>query len=106
MTCLKYLAYRIERGRAISPEDAHFAVRDAWHLMMDGIDGNINAAVAFKDAMLPEWRWALYDDGGAWLFLPEKPTSLSPVYTRAANTARALVVATLRALADEREATE
>lgn len=65
---------------------------DLWATCVDAFDGSLDSAVALKEALLPGWTWAVYSDGTAHVW-----RQLIAVNTRSDSTARALLLATLRA---------
>jgi hypothetical protein len=59
-------------------------------------DGSLDAALALMQAVLPGWRWELFDRDGARIWesgAPHKPT-----LGEAENPARALLLAILKAM--------
>lgn len=76
---------------------------DLWATCVDAFDGSLDSAVALKDALLPGWGWDVGDYvvvAGASVF-SDYPARVER--TNAPSAARALLLATLRAVKGGRD---
>ncbi len=110
MTDLDRLIAVVEAGALTEPEAPALtlevsrllesALGDLWESQWDNVvmahDGSLDAALALKEALLPGWQYHLSDgtatvEGSAWQF-----------YQQSTSTARAWLLAILRARAAQR----
>lgn len=73
---------------------------DLWADCVDAFDGSLDSAVALKDALLPGWMMQIIDtyDGEVMVNLKQKCTQHTIDNTFGPSAARALLLATLRAV--------
>ena len=73
---------------------------DLWATCVDAFDGSLDSAVALKDALLPGWMMQIIDtyDGEVMVNLKQKCTQYTIDSTFGPSPARALLLATLRAV--------
>lgn len=88
----------IEWGYAGGP--ARMVLGDNWLLGMNAYLGSLDSAVALKDALLPGWMMQIIDtyDGEVMVNLKQKCTQHTIGGTFGPSAARALLLATLRAV--------
>lgn len=67
---------------------------EIWHRGRKAFEGSTDAAISLCEAMLPGWRWNFLVDQG----LVTSPDGVEFFEHQTGNTARALLIAVLRAL--------
>jgi len=77
---------------------------DLWADCVDAFDGSLDSAVAIKDALLPGWEWGRLVSHGT-MVVATREGPYQSFSDGSANPARALLLATLRAVKWERDGT-
>jgi hypothetical protein len=71
---------------------------DTQFLAMKAYNGSLDAAKALHEAVLPEWHWNVSKDGVARIVIPSRLRTIPTVGRSDSSTARAWLLAILKAL--------
>jgi len=101
VTALKALLARVEAGDATDVRLARFCFPKHDRCMFLAYNGDLNAAKALHEAVLPEWEWTFYYDGECSI----QQKSGRSIYKASRNPdpARAWLISILKALISEAE---